>query len=162
MSSPKRAGCWRGGVRTSSEPERQCQPRPLPSFPNSFLASPTLILPPFSPFMAMRKPCPSLPILLATGTAQSSKITARVGCEFHPTWQKSGSGWLPNDSPSRDAFPVDRSLQRMDASTLALKPIRTSNREKKFRCEGLSTLRKMLISGKQSFVYFLTWSFLTL
>lgn len=46
--------------------------------------------------MAMMKPCPSFPILLATGTVQSSKITAQVGCEFHPTWQKSGTVWLPN------------------------------------------------------------------
>lgn len=62
--------------------------------------------------MAMMKPCPSFPILLATGTAQSSKITARVGCEFHPTWQKSGTVWLPkqrgiqgSDSPLQPASP---------------------------------------------------------
>lgn len=52
----------------------------------SFL--PMFILPPFSPFMAMLKPCPSAPSRLPTGTAQSSKITARVGWEFQPTWGK--------------------------------------------------------------------------
>lgn len=52
----------------------------------SFL--PIFILPPFSPFMAMLKPCPSVPSRLPTGTTQSSKITARVGWEFQPTWEK--------------------------------------------------------------------------
>lgn len=52
----------------------------------SFL--PIFILPPFSPFMAMLKPCPSAPSRLPTGTTQSSKITARVGWEFQPTWEK--------------------------------------------------------------------------
>jgi len=52
----------------------------------SFL--PIFTLPPFSPFMAMLKPCPSAPSRLPTGTTQSSKITARVGWEFQPTWEK--------------------------------------------------------------------------
>lgn len=49
-----------------------------------------LILPPFRPFMAMLNPCPSSPSRLATGTAQSSNITARVGWEFQPTWRTEG------------------------------------------------------------------------
>lgn len=46
---------------------------------------PMLILPPFNPLMAILKPSPSSPIRLEAGTSQSSNITARVGCEFHPT-----------------------------------------------------------------------------
>lgn len=67
----------------------------LPSSLGSQLSSlPMFILPPFSPFMAMLKPCPSAPSRLPTGTTQSSKITARVGWEFQPTWGK-------NRTPSR-------------------------------------------------------------
>lgn len=61
----------------------------LPSSLGSRLSfSPMFILPPFSPFMAMLKPCPSAPSRLPTGTTQSSKITARVGWEFQPTCEK--------------------------------------------------------------------------
>lgn len=52
---------------------------------HSFLNSPILILPPFSPLIAILKPSPSSPIRLEAGTSQSSNITARVGWEFHPT-----------------------------------------------------------------------------
>ena len=47
--------------------------------------APMLTRPPSRPFMAMEKPWPSAPTRLATGTRQSSKLTIRVGCEFHPT-----------------------------------------------------------------------------
>lgn len=67
-----------------------------------------LILPPFRPFMAMLNPCPSSPSRLATGTAQSSNITARVGWEFQPTWRTEGHAreqdrelLLPSSGPAR-------------------------------------------------------------
>ena len=42
--------------------------------------------PPSSPIMAMRKPSPSPPTRLATGTRTSSKLTCAVGCECQPSF----------------------------------------------------------------------------
>ena len=59
--------------------------------------------------MAKRKPSPSAPTRLATGTRQSSKITCAVGLAFHPSFF-SGA---PNDRPgvpfstTRQVIPPD-------------------------------------------------------
>jgi len=47
---------------------------------------PILIRPPSNAFIAIRNPCPSCPIRLRRGMRQFSKMTAEVGCEFHPNY----------------------------------------------------------------------------
>ena len=45
-------------------------------------------LPPSRPDKAILKPWPYLPIKLALGTLQSSRITKVVGCTFHPNYNE--------------------------------------------------------------------------
>ena len=51
---------------------------------------PIFTRPPSNAFIAILKPSPSLPMRLVTGTLQFSRITARVGCEFHPSYSIQG------------------------------------------------------------------------
>ena len=45
-----------------------------------------LMRPPSRPIIAIRKPSPSPPTRLATGTRTSSKLTWAVGCECQPSF----------------------------------------------------------------------------
>ena len=53
--------------------------------------------PPSSPAIAKRKPSPSAPTRLATGTRQSSKISCAVGEVFQPGFRSGEVGRSPDD-----------------------------------------------------------------
>ena len=72
--------------------------------------------PPSSPFMAIRKPSPSLPMRLAAGTRQSSKITAAVGWLFQPIFFSR----LPKERPGA---PFSTTMQEMPSGPSP--PVRT-------------------------------------
>src|SRR3546814_15162635 len=60
--------------------------------------------PPSSPIMAKRKPAPSAPRRLATGTRAPSKITAVVGWLFQPSFLS----FLPKERPGVSRGTRDR------------------------------------------------------
>ena len=72
--------------------------------------------PPSKPIIAMVNPSPSLPRRLTTGTRQSSKMTAAVGCECQPSF----SSCLPNERP---VAPFSTTRQEMPFGPLS--PVRT-------------------------------------
>ena len=66
--------------------------------------------------MAMRKPSPSAPMRLATGTRQSSKITSAVGWLFQPILRS----FLPKERPG---VPFSTTRQEMPFGPSS--PVRT-------------------------------------
>ena len=66
---------------------------------------PILTLPPSNAFIAILNPSPSTPTKFSTGTLQSEKITALVGCEFHPNYRNNSSIPIPkNKATNYDTY----------------------------------------------------------
>ena len=72
--------------------------------------------PPSSPIMAMRKPSPSPPTRLATGTRTSSSTSCAVGCECQPSFRSCA----PKETPSI-SFSITRQVMPFGPSS----PVRT-------------------------------------